>query len=124
MVSTPSSSTGASWSEIVDPTPIYTAPISTTQQGAPSVAPLPGLRLHEGNPSWSEIVDPTSIYTAPISTPQQGANSVAPLPGLCLPDAGSIWNPPQPNFPTLPQVPGNVRMPALPLGEAPPCRLN
>ena len=52
-VSTPSSTTGTSWSEIADPTPIYGVPTSTPQQGAPSVAPLPGLHPPEEGSIWN-----------------------------------------------------------------------
>ena len=66
-------------------------------------------------PSWSEIADPT--YGTNPAPAGRGAG-VALTYGSLAPVGGSIWDPPQTDFPGLPRAPAAPCQPRHPAGRA------
>ena len=66
-------------------------------------------------PSWSEIADPT--YGPNSASAGRGAGTALPY-GSSAPVGGSIWDPPQTDFPGLPRAPAAPCQPRHPAGRA------
>ena len=66
-------------------------------------------------PSWSEIADPT--YGPNSASAGRGAGMALPY-GSSAPVGGSIWDPPQADFPGLPGAPAAPCQPRHPAGRA------
>ena len=66
-------------------------------------------------PSWSEIADPT--YGTNPASAGRGAGAALTY-GSLAPVGGSIWDPPQTDFPGLPRAPAAPCQPRHPAGRA------